>query len=386
MNRTTTLLRAVLVTGALMCFGQATSAWADDGGRLLTLDHYVHVRSTAPAIMGQDAEIYVREKVLAATVARGGAPENRIALFVHGAGTPAEVAFDVPYRDYSWMAWLARAGFDVFAMDMTGYGRSTRPAVMNDPCNFSKEQQAQFIGNVLKASCAASYDHPITTMSSDWNDVGSVVDYLRGLRHVDKIALIGWSQGGPRAAGYAAQNPGKVAKLVILAPAYNRDMPPGPPATLPETQTPMNSQSFADFTSNWDRQVGCAGQYEPEASRSVWAGMIASDPVGATWGPGVRRAPQVPTWGFNKAVAGKLDIPFLMISGQHDKQVAPQRVRDLYADLAAKQKVFIDLACSSHNAMWEKNHLLLFQASLEWLKDGTVQGKQQGEIRLGYSE
>ncbi len=75
-----------------------------------------------------------------------------------------------------------------------------------------------------------------------------------------------------------------------------------------------------------------------------------------------------------------------MISGQHDKQVAPQRVRDLYADLAAKQKVFIDLACSSHNAMWEKNHLLLFQASLEWLKDGTVQGKQQGEIRLGYSE
>jgi fermentation-respiration switch protein FrsA (DUF1100 family) len=114
--------------------------------------------------------------------------------------------------------------------------------------------------------------------------------------------------------------------------------------------------------------------------------MIASDPVGATWGPGVRRAPQVPSWGFNKPVAGKLEIPFLMISGQHDKQVAPQRVRDLYADLAAKQKVFIDLACSSHNAMWEKNHLLLFQASLEWLKDGTVQGKQQGEFRLGYSE
>jgi pimeloyl-ACP methyl ester carboxylesterase len=94
----------------------------------------------------------------------------------------------------------------------------------------------------------------------------------------------------------------------------------------------------------------------------------------------------VPSWGFNKPVVGRLEIPFLMISGQHDKQVAPQRVRELYADLAAKQKVFIDLACSSHNAMWEKNHLLLFQASLEWLKDGTVQGKQQGEFRLGYSE
>jgi len=378
----------LLIAGVMSLFacGSASPASADDGARMLTLDHYVHVKSTAPAIMGQDAEIYVREKVLASAVARGGAPANRIALFVHGAGTPAEVAFDVPYRDYSWMAYLARAGFDVFAMDMTGYGRSTRPAAMNDPCNFSREQQAQFVGSILKASCAPSYDHPITTMSSDWNDVGSVVDYLRGVRHVDKIALIGWSQGGPRAAGYAAQNPDRVTKLVVLAPAYDRDMSLGPPNTLPETAAPMNSQSLADFTSNWDRQVGCAGQYEPEASRAVWAGMIASDPVGATWGPGVRRAPQVPTWGFNKAVAGKIQIPFLMISGQHDKQVAPQRVRDLFADLAAKQKLFIDLACSSHNAMWEKNHLMLFQASLEWLKDGTVQGKQQGEIRLGYPE
>ena len=88
--------------------------------------------------MGQDAEIYVREKVLASTLARGRRGRNRIALFVHGAGTPAEVAFDVPYKDYSWMAYLARAGFDVFAMDMTGYGRSTRPAAMNDPCNFPR--------------------------------------------------------------------------------------------------------------------------------------------------------------------------------------------------------------------------------------------------------
>ena len=54
-------------------------------------------------------------------------------LFVHGAGTPAEVAFDVPHQDYSWMAYLAQAGFDVFSMDMTGYGRSTRPPAMNDP-------------------------------------------------------------------------------------------------------------------------------------------------------------------------------------------------------------------------------------------------------------
>ena len=75
---------------------------------------------------------------------------------------------------------------------------------------------------------------------------------------------------------------------------------------------------------------------------------------------------------------------FLMVAGAHDKQVAPERVRDLYADLGSKDKIIIDLACSSHNAMWEKNHLLLFKASLEWLKDGKVNGMSAGELKLGY--
>ena len=57
-----------------------------------------------------------------------------------------------------------------------------------------------------------------------------------------------------------------------------------------------------------------------------------------------------------------MQTPFLMVTGAHDKQVAPERVRDLYADLGSKEKVIIDLACSSHNAMWERNHLLLFKA------------------------
>ena len=51
------------------------------------------------------------------------------------------------------------------------------------------------------------------------------------------------------------------------------------------------------------------------------AEMIASDPVGASWGPGVRRAPTVPTWGFNQAAVGKIQTPYLMVSGAHDKQV-----------------------------------------------------------------
>ena len=123
---------------------------------------------------------------------------------------------------------------------------------------------------------------------------------------------------------------------------------------------------------------------DPAASDAVWEQMLASDPVGATWGTGVRRAPQVTVWGWNAAVVAKSKTPTLMVSGQYDKQVPPDRVRELYTDLAAERKVFVDLACSSHNAMWEKNHLLLFKASAEWLTKGSVNGAKEGMLKLGY--
>jgi pimeloyl-ACP methyl ester carboxylesterase len=301
---------------------------------------------------------------------------------VHGAGTPAEVAFDVPYEDYSWMAYLAEAGFDVFSMDMTGYGRSTRPAAMNDPCNLAPDRQAGFV----PAPCEPSYPRHMTTIASDWHDIGAVVDHLRALRGVDRVSLVAWSLGGPRAAGYAAQHPEKVHRLVLLAPAYNRNAAANPPAELPAVGPTLNTQSHADFTANWERQVGCEHQYDPAASASVWAEMLASDPVGATWGPGVRRAPQVTNWGWTPAVVAATRTPMLLVAGVHDRQVPPERVRDLYEDLGAPEKVLLDFGCSSHNAMWERTHTILFQASLEWLTDGTVQGEGAGVVRLGYEE
>jgi pimeloyl-ACP methyl ester carboxylesterase len=351
----------------------------DDSARLLTIDHFVKVRSTVPAIAGQTAQIYVRERVQAGVGLRGAVGGDRVVLFVHGAGTPAEVAFDVPYQDYSWMAFLAREGFDVFSMDTTGYGRSTRPAPMNDPCNLAKDRQAGFVA----APCEPSYPHALTTIASDWDDINGVVDYVRSLRRVEKVTLFGWSLGGPRAGGYASQHPEKVQRLVLLAPAYNRNASATPPA-IPAPGVPMNTQSHQEFAANWDRQVGCPDQYDPAAADVVWAEMLAADPVGATWGPGVRRAPQTTTWGWTPAVAGKMQIPTLLIAAALDKQVLPERVRDLYTDLGAKDKVLMDLACASHNAMWERNHLLMFQASREWLMQGSVNGTKSGVVKVGY--
>ena len=347
-----------------------------------TLEHKVTVTSTVPALMGKTVELYVRERA-SASMKLDAVPADRVVLFVHGAGTPAEVAFDVPHGDYSWMAYLADAGFDVFSMDTTGYGRSVRPIEMNDPCNLTREQQAQFIPSLIKAPCDPKYPGQLTNIASDWNDIDAVVDYIRKTRKVEKVSLVAWSLGGPRAGGYAAQHPGKVHRVVLLSPAYNRNAAATPPV-LPNKGTVFNTQSRAEFDANWDRQIGCPGQADPAVREVVWSEMIKSDPVGAKWGSGVRRAPSTTTWGWNAAMLAATKTPMLLIAAALDKQVPPDRVRNAYDDLGASDKVLLDLGCSSHNAMWEANHLEMFAASRDWLLNGAVAGVKNGVVRIGY--
>src|SRR5262245_43848326 len=120
---------------AIVCLG-AGAAVAQTPS-IVTIDRLVDHTSTVPAIAGQKVNLFVREKVSAKLLEQGaGKPfERKVVLMVHGGFSPATLAFDVNYRDYSWMERLAAEGFDVFAMDMTGYGRSSRPPMMDDPCN-----------------------------------------------------------------------------------------------------------------------------------------------------------------------------------------------------------------------------------------------------------
>lgn len=369
-------MNKIQLMAACTMFGVTTAALAQES--VLSLDHYVANVSLAPSMAGATAQIYVRERVVA-----DGA-NKPVVLFVHGAGTPAEVAFDVPHAGYSWMAYLAAAGFDTFAMDTTGYGRSTRPHVMNNICNLSESQQQDFIPGMLAAPCKPDYAFAATTIESDWDDIDAVVEYLRKLRDVDQVHLVAWSLGGPRAAGYAARHPEKVGRLVLLAPAYGRDRPAQPPAQLPAPGVAFNKQSLSDFTANWERQVGCDNQYLQPVANAVWTAMLASDPVGATWDTGVRRAPATTVWGWNRDIVSETPHPMLIVSPVHDAQVPPARVRELYEDLGANEKVLLDLACTSHNAMWETNREILFDASLQWLRDGSVDGMKLGELRKGY--
>lgn len=176
-----------------------------------------------------------------------------------------------------------------------------------------------------------------------------------------------------------------MSKLVLLAPGYDRTTPVEAPS-LPVPGPVFRTQSRAEFFASRDRQTPSPDQYDPQAAQSVWSEMLASDPVGANWGPGVRRAPEVTLWGCGPAMAKKLMMPTLLVAPEHDVAILPERVRALHADIGSSRKVLVDLARSSQNALWERNHLLLVRASLEWLEHGTVNGQSNGTVRLGYAD
>src|SRR6267142_1079332 len=59
---------------------------------------------------------------------------ERTVLYVHGATYPASTAFDLKLDGLSWMEYIAARGYDVYLLDLRGYGKSTQPKEMaEDP-------------------------------------------------------------------------------------------------------------------------------------------------------------------------------------------------------------------------------------------------------------
>jgi pimeloyl-ACP methyl ester carboxylesterase len=364
----------VVSFGAIGCVSML-----EDAAPPARADHYVKLKSTAPAMAGAETSLYVREL----PAARGSSipKAERVVLFIHGGTNPGSLVFDLQHGDYSWMQYFSNAGYDTFTMDFTGYGRSTRPKAMDDPCNLSAAQQAQFVPKLIAAPCKPSHPGPITTMHSEWEEIDAVVEHIRKLRGVEKVSIVAWSRGGPRTAGYVVRHPERVRRVFALAPDYGRDWSVEIPKSV--IGAPMSVGSRKGFEDNWKGQVGCEGQADPAVVDAVWKEGLSLDPVGAGWG-GVRRALPSLKYGANPQSMKSVRVPLAVAAGPFDKVVLPSVARAYYEDAASSDKVFIDVACSSHFVMWERNHLALFKASLEWIRDGKVNGMSRGETKLGY--
>jgi len=146
--------------------------------------------STAQGVTGaehwvehDEVRLYVWEKYV-------GSPSGKsVVVLAHGSATAGRESFDlqVPGKpSYSLMDFLARQEFDVFAPDIRGFGRSTRPDV-----------------------------HMTTQEASE--DLNAVIDYVLALRGVEKVNLLGWSWGTQYGGMLVMSHPDKVAKYVSYA-------------------------------------------------------------------------------------------------------------------------------------------------------------------------
>lgn len=119
---------------------------------------------------------------------------ERTILMVHGATYSSASLFDVPLGGRSFMDHLAAQGYDVFALDVRGYGGSTRPPEMDAPAQDSA---------------------PIVRTDVAVRDLASAIDHILGYRGIPRLNLVAMSWGGSVAGAYAAHNNDKVVKLAL---------------------------------------------------------------------------------------------------------------------------------------------------------------------------
>ena len=283
-------------------------------------------------------------------------PEN-VVLFVHGATYPAETAFDLQLDGVSWMDYIARQGYDVYMVDIRGYGKSSRPAEMDQPADANK---------------------PIVNTDTAARDYGAAADWVRQRRSLDKLTVLGWSWGTAITALYTSRNNNKVSRLVLYAPIWLRQ-------TKSLTDTGGALGAYRTVTIDAARSRKDAGLKPgqnpmPDAWFEAWASAtFASDPVGAKGNPRFLRAPNgVVQDGRDFWSAGKplfdpaaISVPTMLILAEWDADTPLYMAQTLFPLLTnAKPKRMVVIGEGTHSVIMEKNRKQLFSEVQLFLDEG----------------
>jgi len=294
-------------------------------------------------------EIYVRNKhPVDMTAFR---PERTV-LFVHGSTYPAHTAFDLQLGGMSWMDYIAQRGYDVYLLDVRGYGRSTRPKEM---------------------SLSPEANPPIVRTDTAVKDISAVVDFILKRRNITKLNLLGWSWGTTQMASYTVQNPAKVERLVLYAPQWIRttaQLIQSGPGPLPAYRMVRKDQALGRWLNGVpeDKKASLipAGWFDQWAD-ATWA----TDPEGAKMNPPTLRAPNgtladtAEFWALGKAYydPAKITVPTLIIGAEWDRDNPAYMRQALFPLLVnSPNKRYVELAEGTHTIMMEKNRLQLFEA------------------------
>jgi pimeloyl-ACP methyl ester carboxylesterase len=338
--------KLILFCSCLMLFVVNANSQASDVK--LTVESYI--------VPAKDAgiELYVRNKRPADM--KTFTPE-KVLLYVHGATYPSETAFDLELGGFSWMDYIARHGYDVYLLDLRGYGRSTRPPEMDQP---------------------AKDNSPIVKTETAVRDIEAVVEHILQRRSIEKLNLLGWSWGTTTMGSYAAQNPQRVNKLVLYAPVWLRKeplkLPPGPlPAYRTVTKEAAKQRWLNGVPADKQKDLIPAGWFE------AWVdATFATDAVGAQQNPPILRAPNGVIddiqnfWAAGKAKYDptKITAPTLIIHAEWDQDTPAYMSQALFPLLTnAQSKRYIVIGEGTHTVIMEKNRMQLFKETQLFLDE-----------------
>lgn len=301
-------------------------------------------------------EIYVRNK--RPTDMTAFRPEQTV-LFVHGATYPAETAFDLKLDDLSWMEYIASRGYDVWLLDLRGYGKSTRPSEMADK---------------------PEANPPIVRGETAIKDIGTAVDFILQRRNIPRLNLLGWSWGTTLMATYTTQNAQKVERLVLYAPVWIRQTAslvqagPGPLGAYRMVSREQAKQRW--YTGVPEEKKATL---IPTGWFDAWAdATFATDPVGAQMSPPVIRAPNGVVqdssefFGAGKPYydPAKITVPTLLVGAEWDRDAPPYMAQALFPLLVnSPGKRYVALGEGTHTIIMEKNRLKLFEAVQAFLDE-----------------
>jgi pimeloyl-ACP methyl ester carboxylesterase len=284
---------------------------------------------------------------------------DRILIFVHGATYPAETAFDLPIEGVSMMDLIAQRGFDVYLVDVRGYGRSTRPPEMNEPPEKNK---------------------PVTSTATAAHDLGVAVDYVLKKRGVPEIDVMGWSWGTSIAGLYTSEHNDKVDRLVLYAPQWIKQ----PAVPVDPNAKPLGAYRLVSKDSAKERWLKGVPEDKqatliPSGVFEAWADATwATDPEASKHSPPMLRAPNgvfedgQNYWNAGKALydPGKITVPTLILHAEWDADLPSYLAQNYFKQLThTPYKRLIELSEGTHTVMMEKNRMQFFHELIGFLDE-----------------
>ena len=330
-----------LLSAVLAWWGVAASAVEESVTlkRPVLVTEHITIPSDTPGI-----QLYMRNKRQKDL----GVSAERILLYVHGATYPSETAFDLQLDGVSWMDYIAAHGWDVYLVDLRGYGLSTRPPEMDRP---SQENP------------------PLVTTDVAVRDVAAAVDFIRQRRGVAKINVLGWSWGTSIMGAYAAANNAKVNKLVLYAPLWLRNTPSqlGGDGPLGAYRTVLKENAKKRWLAGVPEDK--AADLIPSGWFEAWADATwATDPKAKE--SGQLRAPNGVIQDLREYwMAGKpyydpanIRVPTLIVHAEWDQDTPTYMATALFGLLKnAPARRLVEIGEGTHTVIMEKNRMQLFR-------------------------